>query len=104
MLSLFTLLLQLLVLASDHLLYISQLGFELHLVMHWPHNHVYLSRHIYEGHTDQNAPLLGKYGVDYLHISPNCNCIMSSILKSHAILKTNYSALKIRPKEHLVKN
>ena len=31
-----------------------------------------LSCHIYEGHTDQNAPLSGKYAVDYLRISPNC--------------------------------
>ena len=29
-----------------------------------------LSCHVYEGYTDQNAPLLSKYRVDYLHISP----------------------------------
>ena len=29
-----------------------------------------LSCHAYEGHTDKNAPLSGKYTVDYLHISP----------------------------------
>ena len=28
-------------------------------------------RHVHEGHTDQNAPLSGKYTVDYLHIFPN---------------------------------
>ena len=42
-----------------------------------------LSCHIYEGHTDQNAPLSGEYTVDYLHISPNCQYILSSISCSY---------------------
>ena len=53
-----------------------------------------LSCHIYEGHTDQNAPLSGKYTVDYLHISPNCQYILSSISESHGSPKTNFTALK----------
>ena len=53
-----------------------------------------LSRHIYEGHTDQNAPLSGKCRVDYLHISPNCHYILSSISESHGSPKTNFTALK----------
>ena len=66
-----------------------------HLVnIHWPHNHVYFARHIYEGHTDQNAPLSGKYTVDYLHISHNCQYILSSISESHGSPKTNFTALK----------
>ena len=40
-----------------------------------------LSCHIYEGHTDQNAPLLGKY-------------ILSSISESHGSPKTNLTTLK----------
>ena len=50
--------------------------------------------HIYKGHTDQNAPLLGKYRVDYLLISPNCHYILSSISESHGSPKTNFNALK----------
>ena len=53
-----------------------------------------LSCHIYEGHTDQNAPLSGKYRVDYLHISPNRQYILSSIFESHGSPKTNFTALK----------
>ena len=53
-----------------------------------------LSCHIYEGHTDQNAPLSGKYTVDYLHISPNCQYILSSISESHGSPKANFTALK----------
>ena len=50
--------------------------------------------HIYEGHTDQNAPLAGRYRVVYLHISPNCHHILSSISKSHGSPKTNFTTLK----------
>ena len=56
-----------------------------------------LSCHIYEGHTDQNAPLSGKYTVDYLHISPNCQYILSSIFESHGSPKTILLHLKRRP-------
>ena len=42
-----------------------------------------LSCHIYEGHTNQNASLSGKYMVDYLHIS-----------EFHGSPKTNFTALK----------
>ena len=63
-----------------------------------------LSCHIYEGHTDQNAPLLsGKYTVDYLHISPNCQYILSHIPKSHGSPKTNSTVLKKRPQRTLSK-
>ena len=50
--------------------------------------------HIYEGHADQNAPLSGKYTVDYFHISPNCQYILSSISEFHGSPKTNFTALK----------
>ena len=70
--------------------------------MHWPYNHVYLSRHVHKGHTDQNAPLSGKYMVDYLHISPNCHYILSSISESHGSPKK--TILLEVPKKHLVKN
>ena len=53
-----------------------------------------LSRHVYEGHTDPNALPSGKYMVDYLHISPNCHCILSSITESHGSPKTYFIALK----------
>ena len=53
-----------------------------------------LSCHIYEGDTDQNAPLSDKYTVDYLHISPNCHYILSSISESHVSPKTTFTALK----------
>ena len=35
--------------------------------------------------------LLGKYTVDYLHISPNCNYILSSISKSHGSPQHNFT-------------
>ena len=53
-----------------------------------------LSCHIFEGHTDQNAPLLGRYRVDYLHISPNSQYILSSISESHGSPKIKFTALK----------
>ena len=49
--------------------------------------------HVYIGHTDQNAPLLGKYRVDYLHIFPTCCYVLSSISKSHGSPKTNFCTL-----------
>ena len=64
------------------------------VIIHWPHNYAYLSCHVYEDHTDQNAPLSGKYTVDYLHISPNCHYILPSISESHGSPKTNFTALK----------
>ena len=39
-------------------------------------------------------PYQVKYSVDYLHISPNCQYIPSSISESHGSPKTNFTALK----------
>ena len=49
--------------------------------MHWLHNHVYLSCHVYEGHTDQNAPYWVSLGlitctpsltvITFCQVSPN---------------------------------
>ena len=49
---------------------------------------------LYKGHVGQNASLLAKYRVDYLHVSPNCYHILSSISKSRGSPKTNFTALK----------
>ena len=65
------------------------------VIMHQLHNHVMLCLWW------SKCTLLGKYGVDYLHVSPNCHYILSSISKSHGSPKTNFTALK---KNHLVKN
>ena len=45
----------------------------------------------YEGHTNQNAPLSGKYRTDYLHRSSN---VLSTISESHGSPKTSSTALE----------
>ena len=59
--------------------------------------------HVYKGHADQNALLLGKYRVYYLHISPNCYYILKYLQIPWQSQNQFYCTQREGPKEHLVK-